>query len=283
MRQQIQTYNEGIYMKKSILILLSFLLVGQFAFATSAIPEVTSGDTSSTSAIIIFVLCILIVLLIGLLFFLYSLGSVLQLMNGSHEGIVKKPLFDLTDAVPIEREHEILLDHNYDGIQELDNNLPTWWLWLFYATIGFAFVYFIYFQTSGYGDNQIQEYEKSMIAAEEEMKLHASKVDENSATVLTEVAAIESGKALFMENCAACHGKLGEGGVGPNFTDEYWLHGGNIKSIFKTVKFGVPQKGMIAWQSQISPVQIQEVSSYILTLKGTNPPNAKEAQGEIAK
>lgn len=269
-------------MKNKILLLFSLLAFAHPSFATSVVSEVAAASTSSTSALLIFVLCILIVLLIGLIFFLYSLSIAMQAMNANGK-VQQKPLFDFTDAVPVEREHEILLDHNYDGIQELDNNLPTWWLWLFYATIAFSFVYFIYFQTSGYGDNQIQEYEKSIIVAEEEMKLHASKVDENSATVLTEVTAIESGKAIYMENCKACHGDLGQGGVGPNFTDEYWLHGGDIKSIFKTVKFGVPEKGMIPWQSQLSPVQIQEVSSYILTLKGTNPPNAKEAQGELVK
>jgi cytochrome c oxidase cbb3-type subunit III len=277
----LQTFNEVDYMKNKLVLLFSLFAISHQTFALS-VADVPVESATTPSVMLIFVLCILIVLLIGMIFFFYSLSVAMQVMyaNGN---VQQKPLFDLTDAVPIEREHEILLDHNYDGIQELDNNLPTWWLWLFYATVVFAFVYFFYFQTSGYGDNQIQEYEKSMIAAEEEMKLHASKVDENSATVLTEVAAIESGKAIFMENCKACHGALGEGGVGPNFTDEYWLHGGDIKSIFKTVKFGVPEKGMIPWQSQLSPVQIQEVSSYILTLKGTNPPNAKEAQGELMK
>ena len=204
-------------------------------------------------------------------------------MRGAGTNPNVKPLFDLTDAVPIEREHEILLDHNYDGIKELDNNLPTWWLYLFFITIVFAVVYFGYFQIFGYGDTQLQEYDKSIIAANEEMKLHASKVDENSANALTDPVAIEAGKTIFMENCAACHGKAGQGTVGPNLTDNYWLHGGDIKSVFKTIKYGVPAKGMISWQSQISPVQIQQVASYILTLKGTNPPDAKAPQGELVK
>ena len=269
-------------MKKSILFIISFLILIHSAFALSVAPEApAAGDTSSV--ILIFVLSTLIVLLLSFLYFLYYLNIALSVMYSKQDGKEVNPLFDFVDAVPIEREHEIMTDHNYDGIRELDNNLPTWWLYMFYATIVFAVVYFFYYQTSGYGDTQIQEYEKSIIVANEEMKLHASKVDENSATQLTDAAAIAEGKIVFMDNCAACHGKLGEGGVGPNFTDEYWLHGGDVKSIFKTIKFGVPEKGMIPWQSQISPPQIQQVASYILTLKGTNPPNAKAPQGELVK
>lgn len=268
-------------MKTIIFLVVSFFLLINNVFASSVVDAPVPIE-NTTSVIILFVLGILIVLMLAFLYFLYYLNIALRVMLKSG-GKEVKPLFDFTDAVPIERENEIMLDHNYDGIKELDNNLPTWWLYLFYATIIFAGVYFYYYQTSGYGDNQVQEYEKSMIAAAEEMKLHASKVDENSATVLTDGAAIAEGKTLFMENCAACHGKLGEGGVGPNFTDEYWLHGGDVKSIFKTIKYGVPEKGMIPWQSQISPVQIQQVASYILTLKGTNPPNAKAPQGELVK
>lgn len=268
-------------MKTGILCMVSFLCTLQNSWASSIAPETPVVENTS-SVILIFALCTLIVLLLGLLFFLYYLNTALRVMFAA-DNKEEKPLFDFTGAVPVDREHEILMDHNYDGIRELDNNLPTWWVYLFYATIIFAGGYFYYYQTSGYGDTQVQEYEKSLIAAQEEMKLYASKVDENSATVLTDATAIEEGKKLFLENCAACHGKLGEGGVGPNFADDYWLHGGDIKEIFKTVKYGIPEKGMISWQSQISPVQIQQVSSYILTLKGTNPPNPKAPQGELVQ
>ncbi len=271
-------------MKKSILFISAFLCLIQQTFATSVVPEITEGASlGSSSTLLIFALCILIVLLVGLIFFLYSLSTALPYFVTSGYVEKQKAMFDFTNAVPIEREHEILMDHCYDGIQELDNNLPTWWVWMFYATIVFAFGYFYYYQTSGYGDNQIQEYEKSLIVAEEQMKLNANRVDENSATVLTADDAIQSGKLVFEENCAACHGKLGEGGIGPNFADNYWLHGGDVRSIFKTIKNGVPDKGMISWKSQLSPVQIQEVASYILTFKGTNPPNAKEPQGDLVE
>lgn len=273
-----------MYMRAFILFICSFLVLVQSTLAADATSVATTVPVNdSFSAILIFVLSILILLLLSLVYFIYTVGVALGVMRGAGTNPNVKPLFDLTDAVPIEREHEILLDHNYDGIKELDNNLPTWWLYLFFITIVFAVVYFSYFQLSDYGDNQIEEYDKSIIAANEEMKLHASKVDENSAKALTDSVAIEAGKTIFMENCAACHGKAGEGKVGPNLTDDYWLHGGDIKSVFKTIKYGVPSKGMISWQSQISPLQIQEVASYILTLKGTNPPDPKAPQGELVK
>src|SRR6478735_8271351 len=108
----------------------------------------------------------------------------------------------------------------------------------------------------------------------------ADRVDENSVKLLTAKDKLQSGEAIYQKNCVACHGKLGEGGVGPNLTDAYWLHGGDIQSVFKTIKYGVPSKGMIPWQTQLSPAQIQEVASYINTFKGTNPPNGKAPQGE---
>jgi cytochrome c oxidase cbb3-type subunit 3 len=268
-------------MKTRILLVISFMLMIQSSFAVAIVPTVvTQQSQSSDSLILIFVLGILIVLLFVIIVMLYYLAIALRVINGNKDS--GKPLFDLTGAVPVDREYEILMDHEYDGIRELDNNMPTWWKWMFYVTVIFSFVYYFYYQF-GYGDTQLQEYDQSMIAAEAEMKLHGSKVDEKTATVLTDATSIEAGKTVFMENCVACHGKLGEGGVGPNFTDDYWLHGGDIKSVFKTIKFGVPEKGMIPWQAQLSPVQIQEVASYILTLKGANPPNAKAPQGDLVK
>ncbi|MBA3902031.1 MAG: c-type cytochrome [Bacteroidetes bacterium] len=190
----------------------------------------------------------------------------------------------LTDAKPIEQEADILLDHEYDGIHELDNNLPPWWKYGFYATIIFSVIYMVRFHVTGHGDLQEVEYQKEMAMAEvqkaEFMKLAANNVDESSVTYLEDAASLSAGKSIYMQNCAACHGGSGEGGVGPNLTDEYWMHGGSVNDVFKLIKYGVPQKGMIAWQTQLSPIQIQEVTSFILSIQGTNPPNAKEPQGE---
>lgn len=204
----------------------------------------------------------------------------------------------LTRSVPIEKEATIQFEHEYDGIRELDNVLPPWWLWMFYATIVFSFVYLIHYHITpikalekigfiGPGVGQEELYKIEMEQAEKEKQAYlaqmANKVNEENVTVLTDLIEITEGKNIYITNCATCHGKEGQGGAGPNLTDDYWLHGGGIKNIFKTIKYGVPQKGMIAWETQLSPKQIQQVASYILTLKGTNPPGAKEPQGELWK
>ncbi len=200
---------------------------------------------------------------------------------------LKKVVSIMNESVPVEEEHSILTDHEYDGIRELDNNLPLWWRYMFYGTIIFSFVYLFKFHVFKTGELQLEEYQKEVASAEimkeENRKKDAANVDEKSVVYLEDAAAIASGKTIFNDNCRACHGGAGEGGVGPNLADEYWLHGGGISNVFKTIKYGVPDKGMIAWQAQLKPKQIQEVASYILTLKGTNPPNAKAAQGEIYK
>lgn len=191
------------------------------------------------------------------------------------------------DAVPMEREGEIMLDHGYDNIRELDNRLPPWWVNMFLLTIAWAAVYMWYYHWGGNGPSSGEEYKRDVERAKKEIAVavagHAAAIDETSVTALTDAGAIGEGELIFKNVCAACHGQKGEGTVGPNFTDEYWIHGGGIKNVFKTIKYGVPEKGMISWQSQLKPSDIQKVASYILTLKGTNPPNPKAPQGEIWK
>lgn len=186
---------------------------------------------------------------------------------------------------PLEKESDILLDHNYDGIRELDNSLPPWWLAMFYISIVVAVGYVAYFHYFDFGPLQAEEYAIEMKWAEERkqsiLAMKADLVNENNVIAFVDDTHIAEGKTIFIRSCAACHGQLGEGGVGPNLTDNYWLHGGDIKSIFKTVKYGVPQKGMIAWKTQLTPSAMQEVSSYILTLVGNTPPNPKAPQGVL--
>ena len=190
----------------------------------------------------------------------------------------------LMGSVPVTQEADILLDHDYDGIKELDNNLPPWWKWGFYATILFSFVYLIGYHVTGTGKLQLEEYNDELALAakakEERMKNSAENITEENVTMLTDAGAISKGKEIFTKNCAACHAADGGGMVGPNLTDEYWLHGGGIKNIFKTVTYGVPAKGMISWQSQLSPKQIQEVSSFVWSLQGTKAAAPKEQEGE---
>ncbi|MDX5437546.1 MAG: c-type cytochrome [Pontibacter sp.] len=196
-------------------------------------------------------------------------GRVLFLMRG-----------DATLMTGVAKDH-IHSDHDFDGIQEYDNDLPPWWKAMFYFTIVFGIGYMLHFHVFRTGALQEEEYEMEM----QQAALFAAKNadDPNAVTnyeVLTDAAALESGKSLFNTNCAACHGQEGQGTVGPNLTDEYWLHGGDVNDIFKTIKFGVPAKGMVPWQGKLTKDQILEVSSYILSLQGTNPANAKEPQGE---
>lgn len=191
------------------------------------------------------------------------------------------------DPVPQEREGDITLDHNYDGIKELDNHLPPWWVNMFILTIIWAVGYMWYYHFGGGGPDQTEQYKQEVETAKKEIAIalagKANAVDESNVTALTESGPIGEGELIFKNSCAACHGQKGEGTVGPNFTDEYWIHGGGIKNIFKTIKYGVPDKGMIAWSSQLKPADMQKVASYILTLQGTNPPNPKAPQGEIWK
>lgn len=189
-----------------------------------------------------------------------------------------------TKAVPVEKEADILLDHDYDGIRELDNALPPWWKYGFYFTIAVAAIYLLRYHVWKTGPDPQQEYDREIkIAAaqfEEYRKKGGDAVDEKTVT-MADATGIEDGNKLFHSNCFACHGSKGEGGVGPNLADNYWLHGGTINDVFKTIKYGVREKGMQAWEKSYSPTQIKNLASYIKTLAGTNPPNAKAPQGNL--
>ena len=200
-----------------------------------------------------------------------------------HSSFIEK----INASVTIEKETDIMLDHNYDGIRELDNDLPPWWKYGFYLTIVISVIYLIHYHVSNTGKLQRAEYEDQLaqakIDAEEYRKKSSNLIDENNVTLLIDKESLASGQNIYMDNCSACHGREGQGGVGPNLTDDYWLHNGGIKDIFKTIKFGQPEKGMKAWQQDLSAKQIHEVSSYIKSLRGSNPANPKEAQGELYK
>lgn len=186
---------------------------------------------------------------------------------------------------PLSEEEDLVIDHAYDDIRELDNPTPAWFMGLFYATMVFGVVYLSVYHVFGWGMNQDDEYKKEMRVAEQERKAYLASqvdnVDENSVEVDKSPEVLAEGKAIFDQNCIACHGAVGEGGIGPNLTDNYWLHGASIKDVFKTIKRGVPDKGMIAWEQQLSPSKIAQVANYILSLQGTNPPNAKAPQGDL--
>lgn len=243
-----------------------------------------------------------IIVIIAFLTLLHVIKTLINVLQGKNETVyleealatetirTKKQTWfvkiwkSINDAAPLEEEDAILLDHDYDGIKELDNNLPPWWKYGFYFTIVFGIGYMLHFHVFKTGNLQIAEYneemEKAKIELEEYRLLAANNVDESNVEILTDETELQKGSEIFRQYCISCHGNAGEGNVGPNLTDEYWLHGGDIKNIFKVIKEGVPQKGMISWKQQLNPKQIQEVASFIKTLQGTNPPNPKEPQGE---
>ena len=189
---------------------------------------------------------------------------------------------------PMEREAELDLDHDYDGIRELDNVLPPWWVATFYITIVFGVFYIGYAHFSDYGKSSAEQYEIEVAEAEKAVKAYLASqsdlVDETNATLLTDESELMLGASLFQTNCVLCHGPEGQGNAtGPNLTDEYWLHGGGIKNVFSTIKYGVPEKGMIPWKTQLRSSDIHRVASYILSLQGTNPSDPKAPQGELWK
>lgn len=255
--------------------------------AAVGVQQTTFGGLTPTVFYLFLAFIMVELLIIGALFVvlnrLINLNKVEQVEEIVHEVSL---LDKLNASISIEEERDILLEHNYDGIKELDNSLPPWWKYGFYFTIIWSFVYLIYFHL-GSGPSSEKEYNDEVALAqiqiEEFMKKSANAVDENNVTLASDESSINAGKSVYMDNCAACHGRLGEGGVGPNLTDDYWLHGGSIKDVFKTIKYGVPAKGMKSWQAELSPSQIRQVASFIKSLYGTNPPNAKEKQGELYK
>jgi cytochrome c oxidase cbb3-type subunit 3 len=174
-----------------------------------------------------------------------------------------------------------LLDHDYDGIHEFDNDLPPWWKYGFVLTAIFAGCYLTYYHVLKTGPLQSAEYAAEMRQAA--LLVSTTSDDPNQLTTytaLTAPAELSSGKSLFISNCAPCHGASAEGKVGPNLTDEFWLHGGELNHVYRTIKFGVNGKGMVAWKGKLSGKQILQVASYVLSLQGSKPANAKPPQGE---
>ena len=188
------------------------------------------------------------------------------------------------DFKPMEKEEEIILDHDYDGIRELDNHLPPWWKGLFYLTIVYSVIYLLVLHVFQTSPLQEEEYELEIAAAKQLLDAKPQPevdFDENSVTLSEAPADLLEGKKIFEHQCATCHKADGGGMAGPNLTDPYWKHGGGMVNIYKTVKNGIPNTAMISWEAVLNPVRIRQVSSYVMTLQGTNPPGAKGPEGEL--
>lgn len=281
--------------KKTSLALLFILL---FAKTSNGQANTLDSQDLYMYAMMFLISFIALAALFAVLYALYALRMIVKdtkrlQPNKAEKDHVAPPGFwerfniMMTGAVPLEQEATIELHHSYDGIRELDNHLPPWWTYLFYSSIVFAVVYLFIYHVSGSLPLQSEEYNMEMtMAAEARSKSTPSEtsgIDETNVAVTLDPVELSNGEKIYMRNCAACHKEDGAGGIGPNLTDEYWLHGGSIKDIYSTIKYGVPDKGMLAWEQLLSPTQMRDVASFIKSLVGTNPENAKEPQGEPYK
>jgi len=294
---------------KKIKLLLLFLFISITAFAAdekaaAPVTPAQAGLGLNQSEILIIILLVFAVVLLVVSVTLLNAFKVMyqeQLNPTPYTKPVKEPVLDydswlkqqpvkpsiwtkLLSLRPIEEEKDLVIDHAYDGIKELNNPVPAWFNFLFYGTMIFAAAYLFYYHIGGYGDLQDQEYENEMARAKIEktayLEKSANTIDENSVKFDNTPTVLEEGKTVFTTNCVVCHGDKGQGVIGPNLTDEYWLHGGSINNVFKTIKYGVPEKGMISWEKNLNPKQISAVTNFILSLKGSNPAGAKAPQGE---
>lgn len=208
-----------------------------------------------------------------------------QSVSFTDSKFVQNLLSKLTRSKPIEQEGELLLEHDYDGIKELDNDLPPWWVNLFYATAIFAVIYLVRFHVMD-AYTQAEEFEQEVQLANaelEKMKANSPKeeITLDKVVMLTDEASLAKGKEIFTNACAACHKADGGGIVGPNLTDEFWINGGGIKNVFKIISEGSKNNpSMVAWNKTLESTDIQKVASYVLSLQGTKPAGAKPAEGE---
>ena len=260
--------------------------------ASSSYDKLISMDKNQLTLLIILgvVLGVIILLLILVIYLMSFITAVFKKENPAFadepswwESFKEKFITGDVEEEAIEKRE--MTDHSYDGITELDNFMPPWLQYVFLITAVFGVGYFINYSVLGYGKTGIEEYEEELrieaIAAEERKANAVAGIDESTAIFDESAGALASGKTIFEGNCAACHAADGGGGVGPNLTDEYWLHGNSIKDVFSVIKYGVVSKGMVPWQDQLSPEEIQQVASFVLSLKGTAPANPKDPQGEL--
>jgi len=280
-----------------LLLLIAGSLLAQQSFAqdaAAAVKVVPNYGGLSETTFYFFVTVIAIEVLV-ILFMAFSIRRIYyELMPqrkvvagqksalGSWWARMDSKLF--TKAIPVEKEADVMLDHDYDGIHELDNALPPWWKYGFYITIGIALVYLLNFHVLGIGKNPDQEYVAEMEKAKVEKDIYDAqnkdKIDENNVP-MADAAGLATAQQMFEANCVACHLKGGAGNVGPNLTDDYWIHKGSLNDIFKSIKIGYPDKGMQSWSTKFNPKEMSLLASYIKSLRGTNPPNAKAPQGDM--
>lgn len=283
----------------SIVLLLGFSLFSQISLAqdavTTAVTESAPNYGGLTAAAYYSFLTVIGMELIVILFLAFSIRRMYsELLPEKIKPKTGQSKFTewwtrmdsklFTKAVPVEKEADVMLDHDYDGIRELDNALPPWWKYGFYITIGIAFIYVLNFHVFGTGLNPTEEYNAEMEQARIKKEIYDAnnkdRIDENDVP-MADADGIKAGQRLYDANCVACHLKDGGGSVGPNLTDDYWLHKGSLNDIYQTIKNGYPDKGMQSWSSTFSPKEMSFLASFIKTLHGTQPAVAKAQQGEF--
>ncbi|MDP6417988.1 MAG: cbb3-type cytochrome c oxidase N-terminal domain-containing protein [Candidatus Krumholzibacteria bacterium] len=182
-------------------------------------------------------------------------------------------------------KQDVILDHDYDGIQEYDNRLPNWWLAILYGTVVFSLAYWLFMHTFGIGNLQVEKYEHEMKAATEMLLAQSAgeEVTDESLRLMAELPeTVSLGAELYSQYCAVCHSTKGEGLVGPNLTDKYWIHGGKPTDIHRVISEGVLSKGMAAWGSQLGPTRVEALSAFLLSIQNMEIPG-KAAEGELMK
>jgi cytochrome c oxidase cbb3-type subunit 3 len=284
------------YLRVTSILLLTILVKPAFAADDHSLITPEVQNYIGYGAIVLALFLLIGVMLVLLRTFRVLTRIVLKSEGYTEEQIVaemrpaqkeKKPKAQVWQKLlslrPLEEEKELLIAHDFDGIQELDNPVPAWFMYLFYATIIFAAGYLLTYHVFKIAPLQYEEYKTEMAQADIAKKIYLSKaanrVDENTVKLTKDPAVLAAGQAVFKTTCVACHGDRAQGNVGPNLTDDYWLHGNKVSDLFKTIKYGVLSKGMPTWEKQLSPKQISDVANYVESLHGTNPPNPKQPQG----
>lgn len=287
--------------KTTVLLLCCLFSTAVFAQADSptaapvaeAVSNTISGLSKTSFYALTGVLAVELVIIVWMLVFLRSMIAKEQAIAAATKGAVAKERKwkdwwnRMNKFRSLSEEKDIDMGHAYDGIRELDNKLPPWWLYGFYISIIFAGIYLWRYHVSHTAPLSAEELAIAMTEAEEEkanrLKKAGSDIDENTVKLMMAATDIDAGKKIFTGSCAPCHAADGGGVVGPNLTDDYWLHGGSVKDIFKTIKYGVPEKGMQPWKGNFSPTQLAQLTSFIKSIKGAKVANAKEPQGDLYK
>jgi len=302
MKTSTQAWSVRAYMKRMAALGVLFLLTGFRAVAQESSAKSFMDDPINhpmmplylITTLLFVTLILVVVVAIYMLRILNAFVQQAEMERAKKLGVPyvasvswwTKMWDQLNASVPVSEEKDIDLGHEYDGIRELDNHLPPWWKAILYGSVVWAVIYMIVYHFSGSLPLSGAEYENQLAEAAEQLRVYRASqpvavIDEGALTYSDDATILTNGKKVFMSNnCQSCHRDDGGGNaVGPNLTDTNWIHGGSIKDIFATIKSGVVEKGMPAWGKVMSPTDVRDVAFYVMSLQGTNPPNAKAPQG----